>query len=61
MSIQREKTAARLVRPDLDLVIVTARDEQGLRFVEVDATNRAIVFLEPVNQCAHSIVPELNG
>jgi hypothetical protein len=29
--------------------------------VEVDTADRAIVFLEPVNQSAHPVIPQLNG
>ena len=61
MAVQREEAASRLVRPDLDLVIVTARNKKGLGFVEVNASDGAIVFFESVNQCSHSVVPKLDG
>ena len=57
MTIQCEETSSGLVRPDFDLVIIPTRDEQGLRLVKVDASDWPIMFLESVNQCAHTIVP----
>lgn len=38
----------------------TSGDEEWLRFVEVDATNRAIMLIETVEESAHAIVPELD-
>lgn len=61
MPIEGEQTTSTLVRPDLDLVIVAARNEQGLCSVKVDSSDGAVVFLEPVNERAHSVVPQLNG
>ena len=60
VAIQRKQASSRLVRPDLDLVVVASRDEHGLRFMKVDCADWAIVFLESVNQCAHAVVPQLN-
>lgn len=61
MAIKSEEAAARLVGPDLDLVVVTARDEKGLGSVKVDSAHRAIVFFESVNQRSHAVIPELDG
>lgn len=61
VSIQCEQAPSCLVGPNLDLVIVAAGHEEGLGSVEVDATNRTIMLFEPINQSAHSIVPELDG
>jgi hypothetical protein len=61
MTVQCEKTSSRLVGPDFDLVVVTTRYEKRLRFMEVDASNRPVVFLESIDERAHSIVPKLNG
>lgn len=49
MSIQGKKTSASLIGPDLDLVIVSPRNEEGLCLVKVYSSNRAIVLLEPVD------------
>lgn len=57
MAIEGEEAATSLKRPDLDLVVITTRHEEGLRLVEVDASYRTIVFFEPINQGAHTVVP----
>jgi hypothetical protein len=49
MTVKGEKAAPGLIRPDLDLVIVTARDEKRLCLVEVDTTDRTIVLFETIN------------
>jgi hypothetical protein len=49
MAIEGEKASSGLVRPDFDLVIVTARDEKRLCLVEVDTTDGTIVLLEAIN------------
>lgn len=60
MPIQREQTSPCLVRPDLDLVVIAARDEEGLCLVEIDSSNWAIMFFESVNERPHAVVPELD-
>jgi hypothetical protein len=57
MSIERKQTSASLVAPDLDLVVIAARNEQWLGFVEVNASNGSIVFFEAINECSHAVVP----
>lgn len=57
MTIKREKTSPRLMRPHLDFVVVAPRNEQGLRIMEVNAPYWSIVLLETVNESAHAIVP----
>ena len=49
MAIEGEEASSGLVRPDFDLVVVTARDEKRLCLVEVDTTNGTIVLLEAIN------------
>lgn len=61
VTVQCEETSSCLVGPDFDLVVVTTRDEERLRLVKVDASNRSVVFLESIDERAHSIVPKLNG
>lgn len=57
MSIQCEQTSSCLVTPHFDLIVVTSGDEEGLRRVEVNAANGAIVFFESVDQGTHAVVP----
>ncbi len=57
MSIECEKASSALVGPDLNLIVVPPRHEQGLRFVEINASYRPIVLLKPINKGAHAIVP----
>jgi hypothetical protein len=78
MATQCEQTSSSLIRPDLDLVVVTTRYKsvpsqyaaqshsallcsQWLRLVEVNATDRPVVFFEAVDQGSHAVVPELDG
>jgi hypothetical protein len=61
MAIECKKAASCLVRPDLDLVIVTAGDEKRLCLVEIDSTDGPVVLFEAINQCSHSVIPELDG
>jgi hypothetical protein len=49
MAVKGEEASSSLVRPDFDLIVVTARDEKRLCLVKVDTTDRTIVLLEPVN------------
>lgn len=57
MAIQGEETSSCLQRPDLDLVVVSARDKQRLGLVEVDTPDWAIVLLEAVDESSHAVVP----
>lgn len=57
MAIERKETSSALIRPDLDLVIIPPRYEQRLCLVEVYASNRPIMLLEPIYQGTHAIVP----
>lgn len=57
MAVEGEEAAAGLVGPNLDLIVVTARDEEGLRPVEVNSAHRTIVFFESINQCSHAVIP----
>ena len=61
MAIEGEETSSRLMRPDLDLVIVSSRHKERLSLVEVDSSYRAIMLLKTIDQSAHTIIPELNG
>lgn len=57
VAIQGEKTSPSLVAPDLNLVIISSGHKEGLGRVEVNASNRAIVFFEAIYQGSHAIVP----
>ena len=46
--------------PELHLVVVTARGEQRLGPVELDASDWAFVLLEGIDQGLHVVVPELD-
>lgn len=61
MTIQGEQTPPSLVAPDLDLIVIASRHEQGLGRVEINASNRAIVFFKAVNERSHAVVPQLDG
>ena len=57
VAVEGKETSPRLVRPDFDFVVITARNEQWLCFVEIDASYWTIMLLETINQCSHPIVP----
>ncbi|KAK7293345.1 hypothetical protein RJT34_16208 [Clitoria ternatea] len=47
--------------PHLDLVVIaTAGDEEGLGFVEVDASDSALVLVEVVGQSSDAVVAQLD-
>lgn len=55
VSIEREKLPSCGQRPHLDLVVIAAGYEEGLGFVEVDASDRAAVAFESVDQGSHAV------
>ena len=57
MPIERKKTSPGLIRPHLDLVVVTSGDEEWLCLMKINATNWPIMLLEPIDQRAHAVVP----
>ena len=57
MAIEGEKTSPALIRPDFDLVVIAPGYEQWLCLVEVNASDGAIMLLEPIYQGTHAIVP----
>lgn len=61
MAVQGKETPSSLIRPDLDLVIITAGDEEGLGLMEIDTSDGTVVLLESIYQGTHTIVPELDG
>lgn len=38
----------------------TSRDEERLRVVKMDATNRSLMLVKSIDQCTHAIIPELD-
>lgn len=61
VSVQGKQASPRLIRPDLDLIIVTARHEERLSLVEVNSSDRSIVLLKSVYESSHAVVPQLDG
>lgn len=57
MAQQGEEAAAQFVVPHFDFVVVSARDDEGLMEVEVDAADGAIMLLEAVDDGADAIIP----
>lgn len=57
VAVQSEQAPPALVGPDLDFVVVTSRYEEGLRRVEVNGSDRTVVFFESINQGSHPVVP----
>jgi hypothetical protein len=60
MPVECKKTSPGLVTPDFNLVIIPSGHEEGLSAMKIDPSNGAIMLLEPVNECPHAIVPELD-
>jgi hypothetical protein len=61
MAEQSENATFLFVIPDFDFVVVTPGDEQGLLVVETNPSDGSVVFVEFLEQCAHPIVPKLDG
>jgi hypothetical protein len=57
MAVQCKEAATCLVGPDLDLIVVSARDEEGLRLVEIDSADRAVMLLKSVDERPHTVIP----
>jgi hypothetical protein len=45
---------------NLDFVIISSRHKERLLIMEADSTNWTIMFIKLVQECAHSVVPQLN-
>jgi hypothetical protein len=57
MSQQRKEAAAEFVVPHLDFVIVTARNEHGVRQMKVHASDRTLVLFKPINDRSNAVIP----
>lgn len=57
VTVQGEEAAPGLVRPNLDLVIVTPGHEQWLSTVKINTSDRSVVFLESIYQGSHAVIP----
>lgn len=55
-----KKTPMCFVIPDLDLVVITSGDEEGLGVMEVNPPDGTVVLLEAVDEGPHAVVPELD-
>ena len=55
--IEGEETSPCLIRPNLNLVIITAGDEERLCLMEVNASNGSIVLFKSIDQGAHAVIP----
>ena len=60
VTIKREKTSSGLVRPHLDLIVVSSRNKKWLCLVEINTSHRTVMFFEAIYESAHTIVPELD-
>lgn len=60
MTMQGEQTSPLFVVPDLDLIIISTRDEKRLARVESNTTDGSIMFVEPFDESTHLKIPHLN-
>eukprot|EP00117_Sycon_ciliatum_P042067 scpid19236/ scgid30660/ len=60
MTEESEQASLHFVIPDLDLVIVSSGNKQWLVAVKINSTNRSVMLIKPLNQCAHTIIPKLD-
>ena len=59
MAVKCKEASPGLIRPYLDFIIVSARHEQWLSLVKVNAAHWPVMFLESVDQGSHSVIPKL--
>ena len=52
-----KETAAQLVVPDFDLVVISTRDNQGVGQVKINSTDGSIVLFKSINDSADPIIP----
>lgn len=57
MAIQGEQASSCLIGPYFDLIVVTARNEERLRFMKINAADRSIVLFESIDQSSHPVIP----
>jgi hypothetical protein len=57
---ESEEATPQFIVPHLNLVVIPSRDEERLRLMEMDAPNGTFMLIESVNECAHSIIPQLD-
>jgi len=60
VTIECKDASPCLVRPNLDLVVVSPRYEKRLGLVKVDASDRPVMLFESINESSHTIIPQLN-
>ena len=52
-----KETAAQFVVPDLDLVVISTRYNQGVGQVKINATDGSVVLFKSINDSADAIIP----
>ncbi|KAJ0614889.1 hypothetical protein HanPSC8_Chr02g0059031 [Helianthus annuus] len=57
MAEKSKQTAMKLVVPYFDLVIISCINKKRLRLMKVHATNRTIMFIKPINERPHPVIP----
>lgn len=57
MAIEGEQASPRLIRPDLDLVVIPSRHEKWLRLVKIYSPYWSIMLFKPIYQGPHPVVP----
>lgn len=55
MSQQSEQASSQFVVPNFDFVVIASRNDQWLSAMEVDSSNRSIMFFEFVQTSSHPI------
>lgn len=59
MSVKSKQALSLFVIPNLDFVIISARDEQGLILMKINTTNGTLVFFEFINKSTGSVIPKI--
>lgn len=61
VTVQGKETPSGLIGPNLDFVIISARNKQRLRLVKIYPSDRTIMLFKSIYKCSHTIIPKLNG
>lgn len=57
MSEKGKQATALFIIPNLDFVIITAGNEQGLGRMEANSSDRTVVLVKAINKGPNAIVP----
>lgn len=60
MTKKGKQTSFQFVVPDLNFVIISSRNKEGLLTVECDASDWTIVLFKLFDSCKHSVIVKLN-